>query len=229
MDLIGITIFGGVNIQPPPPPPAPPSVIGQSYGGGYYAGQISTTGNGVATHYLIVAPKASGQPAYPGLAMKTSATATAGTSSDIDGPTNTNNMNNASHPAAQYCKGLTIGGYTDWYLPSKNELEVCYYNLKPTTTGNQYGTPNSIVEYGANPNAVPSRNAHTLSDPTQTSVAIFQTGGAESFETYYFWSSTQNTNYADTHTWLQTFSSGQQVPQGKADPQMLRAVRRIPV
>ena len=34
----------------------PPTVIGQAYGGGFYAGQISTTANGVATHYLIIAP-----------------------------------------------------------------------------------------------------------------------------------------------------------------------------
>ena len=209
----------------------PPTIIGQSYGGGYYAGQISTTGNGVATHYLIVAPRETGQPAYPGLAMKTSATATAGTSSDIDGPTNSSNMNNASHPAAQYCKALTIGGYSDWYLPSKNELEIIYYNLKPTTTQNQTGTPNAIVDYGANPNAVPSRNMHTAGDPSQTSVAIFQSGGSQAFDyqATWFWTSTQNINYSDTTSWLQSFSSGQQQPQSKADPQMVRAVRRIAI
>jgi hypothetical protein len=36
-----------------------PSVIGQSFGGGFYAGQISTAGNGVADYYLIVGPVAS--------------------------------------------------------------------------------------------------------------------------------------------------------------------------
>ena len=34
--------------------------IGDSYQGGYYAGSISHTANGVATHALIVAPRASG-------------------------------------------------------------------------------------------------------------------------------------------------------------------------
>ena len=37
--------------------PLVPSVIGEAWGGGYYGGKISTSGNGVATHYLIVAPK----------------------------------------------------------------------------------------------------------------------------------------------------------------------------
>ena len=38
-----------------------PTVIGQSFGGGYYGGQISVAGNGVASHYLVVAPVSSGQ------------------------------------------------------------------------------------------------------------------------------------------------------------------------
>jgi hypothetical protein len=24
--------------------------------------------------------------------------------------------------AAQFCEGLTIGGFSDWYMPAKNEL-----------------------------------------------------------------------------------------------------------
>jgi hypothetical protein len=66
-----------------------PTVIGQVFGGGYYAGQISTTANGVATHYLIVAPKASGQANrvwYPGYVSIPGAT------SVIQGPTNTDAM-----------------------------------------------------------------------------------------------------------------------------------------
>ena len=41
--------------------PALPTTIGQAYGGGFYAGKIAVGGGGVATHYLIVAPKASGE------------------------------------------------------------------------------------------------------------------------------------------------------------------------
>jgi hypothetical protein len=35
---------------------AAPTVIGQAFGGGFYAGDISTTANSVATHYLVLAP-----------------------------------------------------------------------------------------------------------------------------------------------------------------------------
>ena len=31
--------------------------------------------------------------------------------------------------AANMCKGLTLGGYQDWFLPSRNELNLIYKNL----------------------------------------------------------------------------------------------------
>ena len=109
--------------------PAPPTTIGQAYGGGFYAGKISTTANGVATHYLIVAPKASGEALYQ--KWGTSGVTTAQTSV-IDGPTNSavEAALGAAYQAAKFCEDLNIGTYSDWYLPAKNELEVLYYFLK---------------------------------------------------------------------------------------------------
>jgi hypothetical protein len=124
-----------------------PLAIGQAFGGGFFAGQISTAATGVADYNLVIAPKSSGEDR---LQWKTSDTSTAGTSSVIDGPTNSSNMNNASHPAAQFCEGLTIGSFSDWYMPAQNELDVCYFNLKPTTNSNDTSS-------GTNTNAVPSR------------------------------------------------------------------------
>jgi len=95
-----------------------PPAIGAAYEGGYFAGQISTAGNGVADFNLVIAPVSTGESASK--QWKTSNTSTAGTSSVIDGPTNSSNMNNASHPAAEFCEGLSIGGYSDWYSPRMN-------------------------------------------------------------------------------------------------------------
>lgn len=201
----------------------PPTVIGQAYGGGYYAGQISTAGNGIADFYLVTGPASSAGNVYR--QWKTSNTSTTGTASVIDGPTNSANMNNSSHPAAQFCEGLTIGGFSDWYLPAKNELEVCYYNLKPTIDSN-------YTSSGINPNAVPARASnYTTGTPAQTAAAIFKVGGAETYSLVTFngyWSSTQTSN--PTYAYGQYFNNGRQYNLlTKTSSYMVRAVRRVAV
>ena len=159
--------------------------IGSALGGGFFAGQISTAGNGIADYNLVIGPKASAQ--NGSVRWKNTNTSTAGTTSVIDGPANSTAMNNATHPAAQFCEALTIGGFSDWYMPAKNELEVCYYNLKPTTTSNNTSS-------GTNTNAVPSRGSnYTAGTPAQTSATAFKTGNSEAFEDPNYWSSTEAT------------------------------------
>src|SRR5690606_538474 len=43
-----------------------------------------------------------------------------------DGVYNTGLM--TSSPAANYVNGLTDGGFTDWYLPSIDELSILWHN-----------------------------------------------------------------------------------------------------
>lgn len=216
--MTGVTQAVFMNQRSFGPPPLPQ--IGSVYGGGYFAGQISTAGNGVASHNLVIAPMSTG---YSIKQWKTSDTSTAGTSSVIDGPTNSSNMNNASHPAAQFCEGLSIGGYSDWYMPAKNELEVCYYNLKPTTTSNNTSS-------GTNTNAVPSRSSnYTAGTPAQTSATDFQAGNSESFSTTgapLYWSSTE---YSAYFAQCQIFSTGNQYYSNKTFNFRVRAVRRVAV
>lgn len=196
-----------------------PLVIGGALGGGFFAGQISTAGNGVADYNLVVGPIASAENSSK--QWKTTRTTTAGTNSVIDGPANSAAMNNASHPAAQFCEGLTIGGFSDWYSPAQNELEICYYNLKPTTTSN---TTSSAV----NSNSVPSRPTtyYTAGTPPQTSATDFQSGGTEAFTNVAYWSSTQNTA---TYGFRQTFYNGYQSPYYKNSSNRVRAIRRVAV
>lgn len=160
--------------------------IGDAFGGGYYVGQISTTANGVATHNLVASPKSSG--ASTAYQFKTSST-TDGSSLDstIDGSTNTNNVNDASHPAAQWARGLTIGGFSDWYIPSVFEQYVIYYFVKATSVANSTDSGSSNP-YSVSPYV--RDTAFTTSVPAQSSLAAWQTGGAQAIDNA-SWASTQ--------------------------------------
>jgi len=221
MSGIVLALAGG-SFGPPPEPP--PTVIGQAYGGGYYAGQIGVSS--VATHYLVVGPIASAQST---LAWKNANTATAGADSDIDGPQNTADMvangNATVYPAAHFCNDLVVGGKSDWYMPAKNELEICYYNLKP-------GIASNNTSSGINPNAVPARASnYTTSNPTRTSATDFQQGvGTEYFAFFFYWTSTEYP-YAPINTSGrgQYFTSGLQTYTFKSSSYRVRAVRRVAV
>ena len=202
--------------------PALPA-IGSAYGGGFFAGQISTAGNGVADYNLVIGPVASAQTTD---SWKNANTDTPGANSDIDGPQNTADMvadgSSTVYPCAHFCNDLSTGGQTDWYMPAKNELEICYYNLKPTTTSNNTSS-------GINPNAVPARASnYTSGNPAQTSVAAFQQGGSEAFVNSNYWSSREGP-FNNTTGSQQSFYTGYQNATSKVTSQRVRAIRRVAV
>ena len=210
-----------------------PVVIGEPWGGGYFAGYISHTADGNPTHALIVAPRATGA---TGTGYSTTTTyewkdtnftQTSGASSFYDGRANTDAIIAAgidNHPAAKYCVNLSIDGFTDWYLPARAELEIAYFNLKPTTASNTTSSTLSI----ANSYAVPPRVAsnYLASYPTQTTVSLFSTS-AESFSASSFhWASTQIfiSSYLGS---LVTFSDGNNSYDNHLGKYSVRAFRRI--
>jgi hypothetical protein len=131
----------------------PPPVVGDFYGGGvvFYIFEDGDAGYVAGeTHGLIaaVSDQSSGIRWYNGINLNTGATATAvGT-----GITNTMTIINAQGATeTSYAAGLvrayTGGGYTDWYLPSKDELNKMYLNR---TTINTTATSNSGSNFANN-------------------------------------------------------------------------------
>lgn len=146
--------------------------IGAAFQGGYYAGSISQNADGTATHALIVSDKS----VEVSRQYRTTNNESTDAKSTYDGAANQSGNTGTAHPAFNYCANLTEGGYSDWYLPALYELEIAYYNLKPSSDSNN-------TSYGSNSYAVPSRSSnYSSSSPGQTSVTAFQySSGSECF------------------------------------------------
>lgn len=193
-----------------------PIIPGTPFAGGFYAGRILVGGR---AHLLVVAPKADGE--RDDAPLLTSAALVAGASSFNDGRANTAALAEAGSELARWAQGLRIGGFDDWYLPARDELEILYRAFKPTADENFCGS-------GDNPSADPVTWAYSRDVPPRTVVASFAGGEAEAFESTWYWSSTQ---YAgdESSAWYQTFDSGCQGDNHKDDGLRARAVRRLKV
>jgi hypothetical protein len=189
-----------------------PSVPGTPFHGGFYAGRIRI---GEALFALIVAPKAEGEanlkwhPKYPDVA---------GAKSRNDGLANTIAMSEAGSPLGKWAQALAIAGFTDWYVPSRDELELLYRHFKPTDDEN-----NSFKD-GNNPSSDPVGAEYTEAAPAQTEISAFRASGEQAFEARWYWSSTQ---YSPDLAWDQGFGDGLQSYYGKDGQARARAVRRF--
>lgn len=108
--------------------------LGSVLCGGYYTG-VTDIGGGVC-YYMILSPNATGCACCQ---WKTTQTATAGTSSTVNGYSNTwGPMNNATHPAGNFTATRSINGYSDWYLPAIGETATMFTNRGSMPAGEGY-------------------------------------------------------------------------------------------
>jgi hypothetical protein len=204
-----------MNLNPHPLPAA----IGAALNGGFFAGIILINGE---LHGLVVAPKAEGE--YSGPWSKDDdedETLVEGATSYNDGMANTVAMAGAGSKLAAWAQGLHINGANDWYVPSRDELEIIYRNLKPATDSNaRYG------RHGENPSALPPTHSYTAAAPAQTTADAFRDDAQEAFDEVWYWTSTQHAA-DEAYAWGQYFDVGGQDDGRKAYGGRARAVRRF--
>lgn len=130
--------------------PDPLTVLGAPTSGGFYMGTICAAGT---CYYLIVAPNATGC-ACCVHKLGNPASFTSGACSRVDGFANTYPAQaNSTHPAGNWTATRTIGGFSDWYLPAIEELEVFYNNGggngagDPLPVGEDFTCEGSFIEY----------------------------------------------------------------------------------
>lgn len=208
-----------------PPKPTVPDSIGVLFEGGYYAGKIVVDGKKYA---LIVSPKPEGEGSTN---FANYVSVTPGAVSKNDGWANTQAMIAAGidlFPAAKFCRSLTINGFDDWYLPSIDELALCYRVFKPTNfqnTKNTTGGPNGLMGY--NPSSDPVGAPYAPTNPAKTRVPEFMENGSQAFLTVYgYWSSTWEVG---KKPWYHSFFVGVQATYDEWSGAYIRAVRRVPI
>jgi hypothetical protein len=193
----------------------PGLVIGAAFGGGFFAGYIRV---GEGLDAVILSPKDPGEKAST--IWHKSRKSIPGAQSFFNGRSNTLAMAEAGSELAKWALDLRIGDFADWFLPSRDELELLYRNFKPGKNENYCS-----FRDGDNPSSVPAGYPYSSTYPAQAAIEAFRAGGAEAFEEDCYVSSTE---YAPDpgSAWGQDFTGGYQYCYRKGTAWRARAVRR---
>jgi len=218
----------------------------------------------MARHRLIVAPKASGEflnansmlsPDAHAYWYFNNAVSTMSDTSDGKAVCTAIRANNnaAAIPAAYAVAALTIGGYTDWYIPAIDELTLCHRYLKADSNlynnwmqysqnsrfligYNGYrGSFSRINDWGTNSNSDPQLAAAVNNSSPQAPAGInFRQGESEAFLGDYmsYWAKGEGYGYVYAKTWTASSSNYSDGTEGgvyqtsTAGSSKWRAVRR---
>lgn len=150
----------------------------------------------------------------------------------------------AAYPAAHIVKGLSIGGKTDWYIPSRDEEEGGWRFTKPASVNN-YTTANRAVSawnyarrgaandtaagHGVNSNAENARTAYAASSPAQVAAGLGLRVGETNARVYPGATYLTCSEFSDSEVWAQRYDTsepGRQVAVTKTTVGRIRPVRR---
>jgi len=213
--------------------------IGSAFGGGYFAGRVRS-GNNI--YALVVAPRAEGQ--NKNLPWKADGGAdpnSYGTYRVDNGMAIMQSLIAANvigrFSLMSWARSLRIGGFDDWYIPARDELEVLLRNLKPTATAPSVGVRTSSSSFegarqqGENAYAYPTTGPYTATNPVQTTAELFKVGGSESLsDTVRLISSTEvrtDISVGSNDNWAQWTDTLRQGGSGGKNTSGGRAVRRV--
>ena len=186
----------------------------------------STGGSGTYTDWsvmsryrVIVAPKASGEALKALRTIDAAGPAASGTLSEgyVSTWAQRGAGNSTEYPAAWWATGLTIAGRSDWYIPSRDEMDLLNRSIKPGAESNSvvakvnaqtydYKTLGSYGDttttQGLNNHTSPTGAAYTAGAPAQVGAGVnFRTGESEAVVynaggQFYFTSSAYNESVA---------------------------------
>ncbi len=192
-----------------------PTEIGAPFLDGFFGGIVCENGDAIA---ICWPPKAVADIALA--QWNSSLSEVEGARSLTDGYANTVAMAAAGSELARCVLAMNTDATLPPYeIPARDVLELGYRHLKPTTDKTYGG-----YRDGENPSSFPTGYSYSANPPVQTSVALFQAGGAEAFEPAVYWSATQ---YSANLAWVQYFVDGYQGFGRKGSEFRARLVRRL--
>jgi len=108
----------------------PPAALGQSFEGGFYIGTTGTETN-TNSYYLIMGPSSLDASCQ----WKTFENSSFSRCCQ-DGRSNTYlRLNDTNHPAGRFTATRSLEGFSDWYMPARNELNTIYLNRNDLPSG----------------------------------------------------------------------------------------------
>lgn len=196
-----------------------PKVIGEVYGGGYFAGFFR--GNG--QRYAVVCAGIGGE--FQGR-LEANNKSTTGSQSLWDAVQNqadllANDGGLSTYEIAVACSNYRGGGFDDWKVPAYVQSVMCYIAFKPDTTSNSVNGGSAAIPY-----IEPTISAYTANNPTQTIVNNFKIQAADSFATLNYHTSTLISNNMNK---VISFSNGTEVNAGLNNNRLVRAIRMVKI